>query len=198
MAEQQGGTSSAAYVRWPDGRQSALTRTHISMEWMQRTGEVLSVLASEGLPVPRHELVLDLADGRLGGGAATPGRTSVETGRSSGCGCVDRGQREVRRGTRGALGPGPGRRACCNRAARRMGSCTGSCKRTATVLVGCHSGSARSGETSLEVAGDGLLHPVWATSCSTRVRLVVWCIGTGVRAAGVTGRAVEDDHERRL
>jgi aminoglycoside phosphotransferase (APT) family kinase protein len=65
LDDQTGGTSSAAYVRWPDGRECALTRTNIPIDWMRRTAEVLSALRSEGLPVPRHDLVMHLSDGRL-------------------------------------------------------------------------------------------------------------------------------------
>jgi aminoglycoside phosphotransferase (APT) family kinase protein len=65
LDEQTGGTSSAAYVRWPDGRECALTRTTIPIDWMRRTAEVLSALRAEGLPVPRHDLVMELSDGRL-------------------------------------------------------------------------------------------------------------------------------------
>jgi aminoglycoside phosphotransferase (APT) family kinase protein len=65
LAEQAGGTSSAAYVRWPDGRECALTRTDIPLEWMLRTAEVVSMARAAGLPVPRHDLVIELSDGRL-------------------------------------------------------------------------------------------------------------------------------------
>jgi aminoglycoside phosphotransferase (APT) family kinase protein len=65
LADQAGGTSSAAYVRWPDGRECALTRTDISLDWMRRTAEVLSMARAEGFPVPRHDLVIELSDGRL-------------------------------------------------------------------------------------------------------------------------------------
>lgn len=65
LDEQTGGTSGAAYVRWPDGREGALTRSAISLDWMQTTAEILSRLRAEGLPVPRHDLVIALSDGRL-------------------------------------------------------------------------------------------------------------------------------------
>ena len=65
LDEQSGGTSSAAYVRWPDGRECALTRTDIPMGWMRRTADILSMLRAEGLPVPRHDLVIAFSDGRL-------------------------------------------------------------------------------------------------------------------------------------
>lgn len=52
-------------MRWPDGRECAITRTNIPIDWMRRTAEVLSTLRAEGLPVPRHDLVMELSDGRL-------------------------------------------------------------------------------------------------------------------------------------
>jgi len=65
LADQTGGTSSAAYVRWPDGRECALTRTDIPLDWMRHTADVLTLARAEGLPVPRHDVVIDLSDGRL-------------------------------------------------------------------------------------------------------------------------------------
>jgi len=63
LAEQTGGTSSAAYVRWPDGRDGVLTRTKTPLDRMRQTADVLSMIRSRGLPVPRHDLVIELADG---------------------------------------------------------------------------------------------------------------------------------------
>jgi hypothetical protein len=63
LAEQVGGTSSAAFVRWPDGREAALTRTTTPLPVMQQTARVLATARVHGLPVPRHDLVLELADG---------------------------------------------------------------------------------------------------------------------------------------
>lgn len=60
-----GGTSSAAFVRWPDGREAALTRTKTPLERMQQTANVLNTLRARGVPVPRHDLLLPLADGRV-------------------------------------------------------------------------------------------------------------------------------------
>lgn len=65
LAEQTGGTSSAAYVQWPDGRPGALTRTWTPLARMRQTADVLSMVRSHGLPVPRHDLVLELADGAV-------------------------------------------------------------------------------------------------------------------------------------
>ena len=41
LADQVGGTSSAAFVRWPDGRQAALTRTTTPLAVMRQTARVL-------------------------------------------------------------------------------------------------------------------------------------------------------------
>jgi aminoglycoside phosphotransferase (APT) family kinase protein len=65
LAEQVGGVSSAAFVRWPDGREGAITRPNISLEWMRQTAEVLSMLRAQGLPVARHDLVMQLSDGKV-------------------------------------------------------------------------------------------------------------------------------------
>lgn len=65
LSEQVGGTSSAAFVRWPDGREAALTRTKTPLERMQQTANVLNTLRARGLPVPRHDLLLTLADGQV-------------------------------------------------------------------------------------------------------------------------------------
>lgn len=65
LAEQIGGISSAAFVRWPDGRECALTRSDLPIDRMRQTAEVLSALRSRGLPLPRHDLVVMLADGLL-------------------------------------------------------------------------------------------------------------------------------------
>lgn len=82
LATQTGGRSSAAYVRWPDGRDGVLTRTKVSLERMRQTAGVLASVRAGGVPVPRHELVLELADGyvavvqeRLPG--APPGRVGT-------------------------------------------------------------------------------------------------------------------------
>lgn len=63
LAEQQGGVSSAAFVRWPDGREGALIRTWTPPDRMRQTAEALALARTRGLPVPRHDLILQLADG---------------------------------------------------------------------------------------------------------------------------------------
>ncbi|GAB3431067.1 aminoglycoside phosphotransferase family protein [Flindersiella endophytica] len=65
LAAQVGGVSSAAFVRWPDGRPGAITRPNVPLELMQQTAGVLSLIRARGLPVPRHELVLRLSDGKV-------------------------------------------------------------------------------------------------------------------------------------
>jgi len=63
LADQAGGTSSAAFVRWPDGREAALTRTTTPLSVMRQTARVLEDARARGLPVPRHDLVMELSDG---------------------------------------------------------------------------------------------------------------------------------------
>jgi hypothetical protein len=65
LDEQTGGTSGAAYVRWPGGNDAVLTRTTTPLERMQQTAEVLASIRSKGLPVPRHDLTIPLADGYI-------------------------------------------------------------------------------------------------------------------------------------
>lgn len=65
LAAQTGGTSSAAYVQWPDGRPGALTRTNTPLDRMHQTADLLSLVRARGLPVPDHELVMQLADGKV-------------------------------------------------------------------------------------------------------------------------------------
>ncbi|TDW86526.1 aminoglycoside phosphotransferase family protein [Kribbella sp. VKM Ac-2566] len=63
LADQVGGSSSAAFVAWADGRESALTRTRTPLAVMLQTASVLNELRGRGLPVPQHQLVLELSDG---------------------------------------------------------------------------------------------------------------------------------------
>ncbi|MEV5960983.1 phosphotransferase [Kribbella sp. NPDC051952] len=58
-----GGTSGAAYVRSSDGREFALTRTKTEVKLMRLTAEILELAKSHGVPVPSHEVVLELSDG---------------------------------------------------------------------------------------------------------------------------------------
>ena len=63
MAE-SGASGGAAFVEWPDGRAGVLTQPFASVERMRLTAEILGLVRSRGLPVPRHDLVVELADGR--------------------------------------------------------------------------------------------------------------------------------------
>jgi aminoglycoside phosphotransferase (APT) family kinase protein len=63
LADQVGGSSSAAFVAWADGRESAITRTRTPLAVMQQTASVLNDVRGQGLPVPEHQLVLELSDG---------------------------------------------------------------------------------------------------------------------------------------
>ncbi|HEY6737507.1 MAG TPA: aminoglycoside phosphotransferase family protein [Actinopolymorphaceae bacterium] len=63
LADQVGGTSGAAFVAWPDGRQAALTRTRIPLPHMQQTARVLNEVRDRGLPVPAHQVLIELSDG---------------------------------------------------------------------------------------------------------------------------------------
>jgi aminoglycoside phosphotransferase (APT) family kinase protein len=71
----------AIYAQWPDGRPAVVTRFLHSLAEARRTAEVLMYVRARGLPVPRHDLVVDLDDGvvfvqeRLPG--APPRRLSV-------------------------------------------------------------------------------------------------------------------------
>jgi aminoglycoside phosphotransferase (APT) family kinase protein len=65
LADQVGGVSSAAFVVWPDGRESAITRAQIPLALMRLTAEALNAAREQGLPVPRQQLVLELSDGHL-------------------------------------------------------------------------------------------------------------------------------------
>jgi len=58
-----GETAGAAYVRWPDGRLSVVTQATVSARRMRQTAEVLELARSRGLPVPRHELTVELDGG---------------------------------------------------------------------------------------------------------------------------------------
>jgi hypothetical protein len=62
MAE-HGESGGAAYIRWPDGRDGVVTRSRAPVERMRLTADVLSLARSRGLPVPRHDVVIELADG---------------------------------------------------------------------------------------------------------------------------------------
>ncbi len=58
-----GETSGAAYVRWPDGHRSVVTQAMVSAARMRQTADVLEMARDRGLPVPRHELTVELDHG---------------------------------------------------------------------------------------------------------------------------------------
>jgi aminoglycoside phosphotransferase (APT) family kinase protein len=60
-----GESGGAVYVRWPDGREGVLTLSNMSVAEAHQTTDVLSMVRSCGLPVPRHDLVVELADGTV-------------------------------------------------------------------------------------------------------------------------------------
>lgn len=62
---EHGQSGGAIFVRWPDGRPGVLTRAQASVEQMRRTRDVLGMARSRGLPVPRHDLVVELAGGTV-------------------------------------------------------------------------------------------------------------------------------------
>jgi phosphotransferase family enzyme len=52
----------AIYAEWPDGRQAVVTRFLGPLAEARRTAEMLAHVRKRGLPVPRHDLVVDLDD----------------------------------------------------------------------------------------------------------------------------------------
>lgn len=75
---EHGVSGGAVYVRWPDGRDGVVTRSPVSVARMEQTAEVLADARAAGLPVPRHDLIVELEDGvvalvqeRLPGAPAT-------------------------------------------------------------------------------------------------------------------------------
>lgn len=59
------GQSGAAYVRWPDGRESVVTTAFASMALMRQTAQVLAEVRSLGIPVPRHEFLFEVEPGTV-------------------------------------------------------------------------------------------------------------------------------------
>lgn len=60
-----GESGGAVYVRWPDGRDGVLTRSPASLQRMHQTADVLAAARATGLPVPLHEVIIELADGTV-------------------------------------------------------------------------------------------------------------------------------------
>lgn len=59
----QGQSGGAAFVRWPDGRESVVTTALTSLDHMRLTAEILELAKERGIPVPRHEVLLPLDNG---------------------------------------------------------------------------------------------------------------------------------------
>lgn len=59
-----GDSGGAGFVEWPDGRPGVITRPSASLAEMRLAADVLVMVRSSGLPVPRQELIIELADGR--------------------------------------------------------------------------------------------------------------------------------------
>src|SRR5882757_5134738 len=57
-----GESGGAVYAAWPDGRTAVITRSYAGMSSMRRTADVLNGLRDQGAPVPRHDLLVPLAD----------------------------------------------------------------------------------------------------------------------------------------
>jgi hypothetical protein len=53
------------FIEWPDGRPGVITRFLGSLYEARRTASVLAEAPDAGVPVPRHELILDIDTGVL-------------------------------------------------------------------------------------------------------------------------------------
>lgn len=60
---EHGDSGGAVYVRWPDGSDGVITRSPASAERMRQTAAVLAEARAAGVPVPRHDLIVELDDG---------------------------------------------------------------------------------------------------------------------------------------
>ena len=60
---EHGQSGGAAFVRWPDGHAGVVTHSPLQLEDARRTADVLATARSVGLPVPHHELLVELAAG---------------------------------------------------------------------------------------------------------------------------------------
>jgi aminoglycoside phosphotransferase (APT) family kinase protein len=54
---EHGESGGAAYVRWPDGRPGVLTVAPGPPDRLRRTGRILDLMRTAGIPVPRYDLV---------------------------------------------------------------------------------------------------------------------------------------------
>lgn len=59
------GQSGAVVVRWPDGRESVVTTAYATIDRMRQTAEVLEEVRAQGLPVPRHEFLLEVSPRKI-------------------------------------------------------------------------------------------------------------------------------------
>ena len=62
---EHGETMGAVYVRWPDGGEGVISTATVALQQMRQTADVLAAMRERGLPVPRHDLVVELADGTV-------------------------------------------------------------------------------------------------------------------------------------
>lgn len=60
---ERGASGGALYVRWPDGRDAVLSRSPTSVVRMRQTAGVLEQARAAGIPVPRHDVVIELDGG---------------------------------------------------------------------------------------------------------------------------------------
>lgn len=56
------GSPLARFMCWPDGRAGVLTRSYETVERMITTADLLASLRSKGIPVPRHEVIVETSD----------------------------------------------------------------------------------------------------------------------------------------
>jgi aminoglycoside phosphotransferase (APT) family kinase protein len=62
---EHGQSGGAAFVRWPDGRDGVVSHSPLQIEDARRTADVLTAARLAGLPVPHHELLVELARGGI-------------------------------------------------------------------------------------------------------------------------------------
>jgi len=60
-----GETAGAAFVVWPDGRQGVVTLATVPVAAMHQAAEILEMARGRRLPVPRHELIVELERGQV-------------------------------------------------------------------------------------------------------------------------------------
>lgn len=62
-ASEHGESGGAGFVEWPDGRDAVVTRSPLDLAAARLTADVLAAGQAQGLPVPRHDLIVALGDG---------------------------------------------------------------------------------------------------------------------------------------